>query len=200
MRKTRYFARPASCNCSRVVRVFVGLLSTLALVAAAENYALLVGCSEYPKLSPGHSLRGPTNDVDLVAELLTSDRFKFKPKNITALAGWPAKGKLRPTRNNIMGAFNKLIRNAKDGDQIFILMSGHGSQQPANEDPNDRETDGFDEIFLPADAQSWEGDGDVQTVKYAIVDDEVRELLKRRHSVRRERRQDRDPRGVRRAA
>ncbi len=58
---------------------------------------------------------------------------------------------------------------------MFIQLSGHGSQQPANPDPKDREPDGLDEIFLPADTGEW--DPEKGTVRGAIVDDEIREWV-----------------------
>lgn len=145
--------------------------------AIAGNRALLIGCTEYPSLPRRMWLQGPANDVELFTRLLTSDRFGFDPKSITALAGWPKDESKRPTHANIASAFDRLTAEAERGDQIVILFSGHGSQQPADDDPDDRETDGFDEVFLPADAAAWEGDGNVNRVRNAIPDDMIRGWL-----------------------
>jgi hypothetical protein len=61
------------------------------------------------------------------------------------------------------------------GDQVLILLAGHGSQQPADPDPADEEPDGLDEIFLPADAEAWSPSA--HRVVNAIVDDEIRQWI-----------------------
>ena len=54
------------------------VLFTLALCLAAapalarENYALLIGANQYPSLEERWWLKGPANDVQLVAEYLLS--------------------------------------------------------------------------------------------------------------------------------
>jgi len=138
----------------------------------ADNRALLVGVSEYPALDKAQWLVGPENDVALAREVLTGDRFKFPAKNIASLVGWPKKEELRPTRANIAKAFEKLAKDATKDDLIFILMSGHGSQQPANEQEDDIETDGLDEVFLPADTTEW--NPVKATIEGAIIDDEIK--------------------------
>jgi hypothetical protein len=144
----------------------------LIIPAAGAKHALLVGVSEYPSLDRSQWLMGPVNDVELAQEVLTGPRFQFPKENISTLVGWPKKEEDRPTRANIQKAFQELATRVSKDDLVFILMSGHGSQQPANEDPNDIETDGLDEIFLPADTTTW--DPVTQTVRGAIVDDEIK--------------------------
>lgn len=158
-------------------RMTFGRQTFLAFILAtgllsAENRALLVGVSEYPSLDKAQWLVGPENDVALAREVLTGDRFKFSAKNITSLVGWPKKEELRPTRANIAKAFEKLAKDANKDDFIFILMSGHGSQQPANKQADDIETDGLDEVFLPADTTKW--NPAKGTIEGAIIDDEIK--------------------------
>jgi len=68
-----------------------------------------------------------------------------------------------------------LIQQAAPGVQIVITMSGHGTQLPIPDDqssaldPRNRELDGLDEAFLPADARPGE-------IK-AILDDQFAEWL-----------------------
>ncbi|OWK40384.1 hypothetical protein FRUB_05303 [Fimbriiglobus ruber] len=83
------------------------------------------------------------------------------------------KPEARPTRENIVREFEQLIRKVSEGDQVVILMAGHGSQQPVPDpnDPNNPEIDGLDEIFLPADVAQW--DSDRKTVPGAIRDNEI---------------------------
>ena len=134
------------------------------------RHALLVGCTRYDSLPATSQLRGPANDVVLMRELLTR-RFHFPAERIATLAeAGPAAN--RPTRDHIEREFRRLAREAGPGDQVVILLSGHGSQQP-DEPPNpaDPEPDGLDEIFLPADIGRW--DLRAGNVKNAIVDDEI---------------------------
>jgi len=165
-----------SCSMKRstLAQFLAGALGMLACGSAlAEKHALLVGVSQYPSLDPSQWLVGPVNDVDLAKQVLTNERFQFAEKNVTTLAGWPDKKEKRPTRDNIAKAFTELADKAQKDDVIFILMSGHGSQQPANDDKNDIETDGLDEVFLPADTTVW--DPVKKTIKGAIIDDEIKD-------------------------
>lgn len=143
-----------------------------------EKRALLVGCTRYPSLSQDLWLDGPENDVHLFRRVLT-ERFDFKPAEFIVLAGWDeANPESLPTRANIHAAFERLAQDAEAGDQIVILMAGHGSQQPVSQDavaPENRELDGLDEIFLPADVQRWSRSS--KRVVNAIVDDEIRDWL-----------------------
>lgn len=140
--------------------------------------ALLVACTKYPTLTIGEQLEGPGNDVTLIRQLLI-DRFQFDPKNIAVLS--EAEGqkneKNKPFRAHIVREFKKLIRDAKPGDRVVILLAGHGSQQPDDDpdNPEDPEPDGLDELFLPSDIGEWLGDEG--KVKNAIVDDEIRAWL-----------------------
>ena len=84
---------------------------------------------------------------------------------------------MRPTHANIAREFTRLADVSRPGDQIVILMAGHGSQQPAGANAGDDEPDGFDEIFLPEDASGW--DGTAGRVRNAVVDNEIREWVDR---------------------
>ncbi|MCP4398359.1 MAG: hypothetical protein GY801_13815 [bacterium] len=160
--------------------LLVGSLVVIMLFAArsvyAEDYALLVGCTSYPNLPQSYGRPGPANDVELLEQLLKS-QFEFDANNITTLAGWPTDETQRPTYENIAREFQDLADPEifGEGDQIVILLAGHGSQQPQQsgaDDPNDPEPDGFDEIFLPSDVKGWNFEAAV--VENAIVDDELR--------------------------
>ncbi len=160
--------------CKQALSVFAICVSFLFDCALGETttHALLVGVSEYPSLDKSQWLVGPVNDVALVKEVLSGARYKVSGENITALSGWPTEEQSRPTKANIKKAYESLASKAKEGDIVFILMSGHGSQQPANPDPKDIETDGLDEVFLPADTTTW--DPEARTITGAITDDEIK--------------------------
>jgi hypothetical protein len=142
-----------------------------------RQYALLVGCTAYP-LADGsviRPLKGPENDVSLWERLLTrADGFGFPPAQVTKLVGWPDDADKRPTRTNLVKAFKDLVDKAGPEVRIFILLSGHGTQQPIPEaqedplDPNNPEPDGMDEVFLPADAR-----GGNQGFENGLLDNEI---------------------------
>jgi hypothetical protein len=147
-------------------------------VAPAPNrHALLVGCTRYPSLPKERWLEGPGNDVVLMRKLLI-ERYHFLPEQIVTLAEGPGGEVNRPTRARIRREFERLAQTVRRGDQVVILLSGHGSQQPDQDppDPDDPEPDGLDEIFLPADIGRW--DRNRQFVTNAIVDDELRAWLR----------------------
>jgi len=145
--------------------------------APRASRALLVGCTEYPYLKEGGSvpgsntieLRGPTNDVELFARALR-EVYGVPDSAMTRLTGWPADEKARPTKANIQRGFQKLAAEAKPGDWVVIFLAGHGSQQPSSSASLDDETDGLDEIFLPADVRPA---ADGAKVPNALVDDEI---------------------------
>lgn len=134
---------------------------------SARKRALLIGCTKYDKLPETAHLKGPTNDVELMRKVLTA-RFGFADKDIVTLAELP-KAAGRPTRANIKSHFERLAKEARPGDQVMILLSGHGNQQPDHE-PLD-EPDGLDETFLPCDCGPF--DEEKQMVVNAILDDEL---------------------------
>ena len=134
-----------------------------AVCASAETRAVLIGVSDYPDDINDPDLRGPANDVRLMRDVLTSRGAQ----DIVTLADG-VEGGARPTRDAILTAFAQMAERAQDGDLVFIQMSGHGTRQL---DLNGDETDGLDEVFLPADTGRAEsGSG---TIPNAVVDDEI---------------------------
>ena len=163
------------------MRPWVGVLSgwfflMLPVVAQAENYALLVGVSDYPQ--KGRALEGPRNDVALMWNMLTERGFD--PANITVLADGLEARQVEseiashglPTRAAILAALGKLAETAQAEDVVFIHFSGHGAVQP---DASGDEPDHRDEIFLPIDIGQW--NEETQGVENAIVDDELASIL-----------------------
>lgn len=140
---------------------------------ARENYALLIGANQYPALEERWWLKGPANDVQLVAQYLTSEApVPFAPKNVTVLSdGVP--GGTPPTLGAIREAFAALTVQVQPGDFVYLHFSGHGTQAPAL-DPS-TELDGLDELFLPVDIGPWTKS--VGTVRNALVDDEIGALV-----------------------
>ena len=143
-------------------------------------HALLVGCTKYDNLSQSKWLNGPANDVDLMRRFFT-DRLKLPAQSIVVLSEPEAAARgadFRPTRANIEREIKKLIATAQAGDQVVLLLAGHGGQQPEHKDPDPMyaKPDGLDQMFLPCDCGHWISRN--QSVERAIVDYELRNWCK----------------------
>ncbi|MEM6304925.1 MAG: caspase family protein [Pseudomonadota bacterium] len=143
--------------------LWLPLFGFLAGAAHAKSFALLVGVSDYDDSIGLADLRGPANDVRLLRDVL-SGRGDF---DIRMLADG-VEGAARPTRAAILDGFDQLAKDVSDGDFVYIHLSGHGTRQS---DRNGDETDGLDEVFLPADTQRAEPGSGV--IPNAIVDEEL---------------------------
>jgi hypothetical protein len=141
--------------------------------AARTNHAVLVACTAYPNLPKRVSLIGPNNDATMVREfLMQSASVQFAPENITLLADGLEGAAASPTHKNILDTLAAIAGKAGRDDFVYVHLSGHGSRQPAV-DPNS-ETDGMDEIFLPADTGVW---ADASHIPNALLDNEIGEAL-----------------------
>jgi len=140
-----------------------------------RGYALLVGCTRYENLAESFQLQGPANDVLMIRDLLVG-RFGFPKDSVTILAEGSG-GEARPTRANIQREFQRLTDLARPGDQVVILLAGHGSQQPGPDpdNPGDPERLRMHQIFLPVDVGKW--DGGKKTVTNSITDDDFHQWL-----------------------
>jgi len=137
-----------------------------------DRRALLIGVTKYDHLRPEYHLQGPANDVQLMRRLLR-ESYGFSTDGIVCLAEDEAVPARRPTRANIEREFLRLADQANEGDQVVILLSGHGARQPEAipPDPVYPEPDGIDEIFLPADVREWKGFP--ERVPSALIDNEI---------------------------
>ena len=150
------------------------------------KFALLVGCTSYDNLDSAFHLEGPSNDVQLMKEMLL-DRFEFRRENIKSLVEGAGLAN-RPIRRYIEREIRNLTEKLRQGDSVVIFLSGHGSQQPDDDPKNedDLEPDGLDEVFCPADVGDLE-DEENFTIRNAISDDELRgwidEIRKKQASV-----------------
>ncbi len=141
---------------------------------ARENYALLVGASQYPSLDEKYWLKGPANDVKLVRTYLeTQSPVPFPAAHIATLADGVEGATGEPTLSGIRTAFAELTAKVQPGDFVYLHFSGHGTQAPAA-DP-ETELDGLDELFLPTDIGLWSNE--VGAVQNALVDDEIGKLI-----------------------
>ena len=155
------------------------LLAVPSLPAHAELRAVLVGVSDYLTLDA--DLKGPANDVRLMAEVLVARGIPAQ--EIAVLTSDPSDlpahvATATPTKAAILIALTNMANRAQPGDTLVFYFSGHGAQAP---DTSGDEGGGYDEIFLPADAAGWKGA--VGAVENALLDDELQAwaqpLLKR---------------------
>lgn len=143
---------------------------------ASTGYALIVGVSHYSSLDERFQLDGPKYDAQMVAAYLKKQRSGlFKQDHIQVLADGVA-GAGVPTKAAIQSGIDTIAKQAVEGDFVFMHFSGHGSQQPAKIGDLS-ETDGRDELFLPGDIGAW--DDGLGTVKNALVDDEIGDMIGR---------------------
>lgn len=135
--------------------------------AHAETFALLMGVSGYPSVRSDLRLQGAANDVRIMKDRLLE--LGISSNHLRILADGVSGSSNMPTRNNILNELQNLTQKVHAGDWIVIYWAGHGSVQPG------KESNGFDEIFLPYDIGQW--DGEIGSVKNAILDDEIGNIL-----------------------
>jgi hypothetical protein len=136
-----------------------------------QSRAILIGCGNYPHLSKDYQLQGPPNDVAITRELIQSERFGVEPENITVLVPGLSPDS-EPTGANIRAAFENMCATAQSGEQVLILLAGHGCQVP-NQNPDvDFEVDGLDEAFVPTDISGWDANHPPKPQEL-ILDDEI---------------------------
>ena len=90
---------------------------------ADGRYALLVGIDDYP--GSRNDLRGPVNDVALMADVLV-DRFGFSHQDIMTLTDEQA------TRANIANGITRHLGQAGPNGMAVFFFSGHGTQIGSN--------------------------------------------------------------------
>ena len=141
--------------------VISALLIEVQTVNAETKRALLVGISDY-----GNAMEDPNkwanisgaNDITLL-----TPAFKAQGFSVTSLVDSEA------THAGITKALDKLAKESKKGDLVYIHFSMHG--QPY-EDLNGDEEDGWDEALIPVDAEMLYAEG-VYEGNNHLLDDEL---------------------------
>lgn len=126
---------------SRLAILFA-LLCIPSIHYAQWKHALLIGISDYPQYNDIEASWAPihgTNDVQLIAPILSEQGFV-----IYTLTNEAA------TRQAIDDSFKELESQVNAGNIVYIHLSGHGQ---AVEDEDGDEDDGWDEAFIPFDAE-----------------------------------------------
>ena len=120
--------------------------------------ALLIGINYVGTPS---QLNGCINDINNVGSYLFNTR---KYNSFLVLTDYT---RIKPTKANILQAFNALFTNVRAGDELWFHYSGHGSLL---RDTNRDEESGFDSCICPLD---YERSG-------FISDDVIRQMLAQR--------------------
>jgi hypothetical protein len=103
--------------------------------------ALIIGINY---IGTQNELSGCINDSINLKKFLI-DYCNYTEQNIVHMTDLTS---VKPTRENIQKAFEKLIIEAKSGDTLFFSNSSHGSQV---QDTNGDEIDKMDEVLVPLD-------------------------------------------------
>jgi hypothetical protein len=151
------------------VLLFIMLCLPFSLVAQ-QKHALLIGISDYPQYDDTEASWAPihgTNDIQLIAPILTEQGFV-----INTLTNEAA------TRQAIDNSFKELESRVKAGNIVYIHLSGHGQ---AVEDEDGDEADGWDEAFIPFDAERTYRENGYHGENH-LLDDELNGYL---NSIRR---------------
>ena len=140
------------------------------LIAASYNLshatkrALVIGIGNYPEASGWAKINGD-KDLPIVRDMLLANGFQSK--DIVELKNESA------TADAIRKALDALVSKAAKGDVIYIHFSGHGQQIT---DLHGDEEDGFDEAWIPIDAQFSYAKGTYEGENH-IVDDQLNQWL-----------------------
>ena len=105
------------------------------------KYALLIGINY---VGTANELNGCINDINNMSTFLRSAR------NYTRFIIMTDNTKIKPTKANILSAFNVLLKTVKPGDELWVHYSGHGV---LTRDNNRDEESGFDSCICPLDFQ-----------------------------------------------
>ena len=140
------------------------------LIAASYNLshatkrALVIGIGNYPEASGWAKINGD-KDLPIVRDMLLANGFQST--DIVELKNESA------TADAIRKALDALVSKAAKGDVIYIHFSGHGQQIT---DIHGDEEDGFDEAWIPIDAQFSYAKGKYEGENH-IVDDQLNQWL-----------------------
>ena len=122
------------------------------IVINKNKKALLIGINY---IGTVNELNGCINDVNCIRDRIIKMGFN----DIKILTD---NTPVKPTKQNILDAFTKLLSNSQAGDFLYFVYSGHGSYI---KDMNGDETTGYDQMILPIDLKS-------------IIDDELKSIIK----------------------
>ncbi len=135
----------------------VNLLTVFPQRTTPNKYAVLIGINY--RNTP-NELYGCINDATNIKNMLQT---KYGFNNFVFLTDDTIN---KPTKENIIHTFTKLLANSISGDSLFFSYSGHGT---CTIDLNKDELDGQDEVIVPINATN---------IKTCIIDDELNKIIK----------------------
>ncbi|MBX3117942.1 MAG: caspase family protein [Fimbriimonadaceae bacterium] len=127
--------------------VAIAALGIISVAAYAETYAFCIGINDYPEVKRedgtpvDNDLKGCVNDAKALKDVFIK-KFGVKDKNIKSLYDKEA------SLEKFLDGIKWLAANAKAGDQVVFVYSGHGAQVK-----DDKEADGIQEVIVLADMQ-----------------------------------------------
>lgn len=132
-------------------QIVVWLEAHLSLAPTPNKKAIIVGSNYFGE----YALNGCLNDCVNIRNLLMGV-FSFNDQRITKIDD----NNLKPTKENIMREFAKMLSLANDGDILFFHFSGHGFQIQTD---NPREEDGYEEVIITNEGENnlnsiWDND------------------------------------------
>ena len=148
--------------------------ASMAQRGGPKKKALLIGVSKYDRGGKNHEYTDWWDltsdvDVDALAKVLAAPRFGFQVKVLKT----PAETSHQAIVSSIR---TWLIGTTQPGDIVFLHYSGHGSQAPDTDTPDNPivgdEISGLDQTLVPSDYVS------MQDPSRDIRDDEIGILLK----------------------
>lgn len=140
------------------------LIAASCNLSHATKRALVIGIGNYPEASGWAKINGD-KDLPIVRDMLLANGFQSK--DIVELKNESA------TADAIRKALDALVGKAAKGDVIYIHFSGHGQQIT---DLHGDEEDGFDEAWIPIDAQFSYAKGKYEGENH-IIDDQLNQWL-----------------------
>jgi hypothetical protein len=133
--------------------VFITALCFLSFLVNAQNkYALLIGINNYYEVKgvvSEVSLHGSVNDANSIKSLLIN-KFGFKKSNVDTLYDGNA------SRDNIIAALKKKLRQCKPGDVMVFYYSGHGVWMKNTDEEKDPIKKGMNQAMLTSDLYNYD--------------------------------------------
>ena len=173
IRKISYIFASLKTNLMKRILFLLSAIMLCICLQAQSKRALLIGISEYTKSEKTQdrdwdNIHG-ANDVRLLTPTLSKQGF-----TVDTLTNADA------TADNIRKRLKTLEKKAGTGDMVFIHFSGHG--QPVEDADND-EKDGWDEAFIPVDAQKryvkvkYEGENHILDDELNVIFTKIRKKI-----------------------
>lgn len=133
-------------------------------ICLANKYALVIGIGEYPDVSGWNKINGD-KDIPIVRDILITNGFTAS--NIVEIKNEQA------TAKSIRTAFEEMLAKLESGAIVYIHFSGHGQRVT---DLDGDEEDGFDEAWIPIDANFAYAKGKYEGENH-ILDDQLNKWL-----------------------